>query len=156
MSNICERCNKDKGHIQLCSISSFKNYAKDYDLKLFIVRSPGKIDYEKYGMVHVPELSPSPELFKKYKARWSKGIFTKIEQQRLKELGPDSTWWDLYIPEFLNEMTGADAQVNIKRMIELLDEGTNILLVCFCADSLNCHRGLIGDHFNNMGYEVRY
>lgn len=143
-----------KGHVQLCSLSQYKNYKDNYTKKLFIVRSPGKVNAEQYGMVHVPELAPSPELFKTYQTRWKYNKFTEEEK---KIITPAGDWFYLYTVEYIKQMyNDPDMKMCIDRIQELLDEGTNVLLVCFCGSYENCHRSILGDYYAQLGYEVRY
>lgn len=145
-----------KGYLQLCSLSSYSQYKDNFEKRLFIVRNPMNVDCTKYGMIHVPELSPSPRLFKSY-LRWKKGIFTEVEQRYLTLQGPNRSWWDLYCSSFTDQIKhNEDMIINLNRIQELLDQGVNILLVCFCGDYVNCHRILLGNYFDNKGYTVYY
>ena len=146
----------NKGHIQLCSLSKYKDYKDNYTKKLFIVRNPMKVNCELYGMIHVPELALSPELYKKYITRWKYNEFTSKEEARLKELGPGATWWSLYYEQFIAQMYENDMQVNLARIVELLNQGIDVLLVCFCGNLERCHRNILGDYYTSLGYEVRY
>lgn len=146
----------NKGHIQLCSLSKYKDFKDNYTKKLFIVRNPMKVNCELYGMVHVPELAPSPELYKKYITRWKYNEFTQEEENRLKDFGPGATWWSLYYEQFIAQMHEDYMQVNLARIIELLNQGVDILLVCFCGNLEHCHRKILGDYYASLGYEVRY
>lgn len=144
----------NKGHVRVCSLSKLKEHTNSYDKKLFIVREPGKVDYERYGMVHVPELSPSPKLFSTYHTRWKNGHFIGAEKHII-ENGKTKTWFDLYELQFIREMEHSEDMINsLIRIEELLNEGINILLVCFCPNLDNCHRKLIGERIKEKGYTV--
>lgn len=145
-----------KGHIQLCSLSKYGNYKDNYTKRLFIVRNPMKINASNYGMIHVPELSPSPELYKKYITRWKYNSFTNEEQLKLDRLGLGATWWSLYYEEFIEQMDKEEMQINLNRIIELLEQGTDILLICFCGDLEHCHRKILGQYFASLGYRVNF
>lgn len=146
----------NKGYLQLCSLSNYDKYKDSFDKKLFIVRNPMKVESSKYDLIHVPELSPSPELFKTYHSRWKKNIFTEKEQGYLNLIG-DNDWWQLYYVQFVEEMSNReDMKMNLDRIHELLSSGTNILLVCFCGSHSRCHRSIIGEYFEELGFEVKY
>lgn len=143
------------GQLGLVSLSRLKTIpADDYQCKLFIVREPGKVDYAKYGLVHTPHLSPSPMLFGDYHKRWKNHRFTS-EEQELLNATPNATWWDVYTPRFLSEMnTRDDMKRALARVEHLLNQGTNVLFICFCKEELHCHRRLLGDYFEEKGYQV--
>lgn len=113
------------------------NYAA-YDETWAIVRSlknPGK-------MKHVPELSPSWALFKKY--------------LRLREAGQWNTdmFKSIYVPTFLKEMAGMEAQRKLSELIELDKQGKRICMACFCRDEALCHRSIIAGILQHMGILV--
>ena len=91
-----------KGYLQTCSFSKLKLYQDNFDLKLFIVRAPGKIDCNKYGLIHVPELSPSPALYSDY-MRWKAGKFTSDELKLINN-DPSLSFERLFKPIFISEM----------------------------------------------------
>lgn len=141
----------NKGHIRLCSIREVNKY-NNYEKKLFAVRKPGNVNYSKYGLIHVPELSPSENLFNVYHGRWKKGIFTNYELSIIDHSGD---WFDLYKYYFTKEMLIREDMVqNLNRIEELLNNGVNILLVCFCPNRDVCHTKIIGEYFINKEYEV--
>lgn len=144
------------GQLGLISLSQLKTIpADDYQCKLFIVREPGKVDYSKYGLVHTPHLSPSLTLFGNYHKRWKKNHFTVEELELLKTI-PHATWWDVYRPQFLSEMaTRHDMKRALARVEQLLNQGTNVLFICFCKEETHCHRRLLGDYFEEKGYDVK-
>lgn len=111
-----------------------------YDEIWGIVRSlKNKADYVK----HVPELSPSWDLFKKYLA--------------LKEAGNwnQTTFDTIYRPQFMREMKAPEAQ---KALCELRDAGKekDICIFCFCPTVNLCHRKLIGEILEYNGINVVY
>ena len=114
------------------------NYAA-YDEIWAIVRSlknPGK-------MKHVPELSPSWALFKKY--------------LRLKDTGQwnADSFKSVYVPTFLKEMAGTEAQRKLSELIELERQGKRICLACFCRDEALCHRSIIAGILQGRGIQVQ-
>lgn len=114
------------------------NYAA-YDEIWAIVRSlknPGK-------MKHVPELSPSWALFKKY--------------LRLRDAGQwnADSFKSVYVPTFLKEMAGTEAQRKLSELIELDRQGKRICLACFCRDEALCHRSIIAGILQGRGIQVQ-
>lgn len=114
------------------------NYAA-YDETWAIVRSlknPGK-------MKHVPELSPSWALFKKY--------------LRLRNAGQwnADTFKSIYVPTFLKEMAGMEAQRKLSELIELDKQGKRICMACFCRDEALCHRSIIAGIVQSAGIQVQ-
>lgn len=147
----------NKGHLRVTSLSNLKNIQEDvYYRKLFIVRSakPELIENLKsHGVIHVPQLSPSLGLYGDYMNRWKHGIFTN-EEKELMELSNHS-WFDIYTERFNEEMiTRIDMINSLNRTEELLNEGKNVLYICYCADYSTCHRSLLAEYFIYKHYEV--
>lgn len=130
---------------------------KDDALKLLIVRRPPKVIPK--GFIHTPHLSPSVDLFKATQ-RWKKGDFTPKEQHWLKKQNieiDENAWWELYRVKFNYELENRpDMKKALNRVEELLREGKDIFLFCFCKDTNKCHRLLVGKHIERKGYEVNY
>lgn len=109
-----------------------------YDEVWAIVRSlknPGQ-------MKHVPELSPSWGLFKKYlglrnAGDWNTGTFQKI-----------------YVPVFLKEMQSVAARRKLTELIELDRQGKRICLACFCPNEATCHRSIVAGILQSKGITV--
>ena len=123
--------------ITVTNIRNVNNAA--YDETWAIVRSlknPGKMN-------HVPELSPSWALFKKY--------------LRLKDAGKwnADTFKRVYVTTFLKEMAGTEAQKKLSELIELDKHGKKICLTCFCHDEALCHRSIIVGILQGMGIPVQ-
>lgn len=112
---------------------SFKDISSEYDEVWLIVRSIRsltQIPKVDTLVLHVPQLSPSQDLFKCYLSWRNQGLWNK------------ETFETYYKPRFLKEMEGEDAQ----RVLNLLTNKAktkNILLVCFCEDESICHRSLV-------------
>ena len=114
------------------------NY-KVYDKVWEIVRSlknPGNLK-------HVPELSPSCNLFKKY-----------LQLQ-------DSGWWNtetfrnIYVPTFLREMQTVTARKKLNELVWQDRQEKRICLVCFCPDEALCHRSIIAGILQHVGVKVQ-
>lgn len=107
-----------------------------FDEIWLVVRSVGKAEsLTRYSNVkHVPELSPSTNLFFQYR-KWAKnGKWTR------------TTFRNRYVPQFLRD---ADPEYNTdfhKAMLELAEksETKDIALACFCKDEAMCHRSILG------------
>lgn len=109
---------------------SFKDISSNYDEVWLIVRSLKQVPQVNTNVFHVPQLSPSPELFKSYLSWRNQGLWSK------------DTFEKYYKPRFLKEMEGEDAQRVLNLLINKAST-KNILLVCFCNDESMCHRSLV-------------
>jgi uncharacterized protein YeaO (DUF488 family) len=149
-----------KGHLQLVSLSHLKDIDLSlYPKRLFIVRSMSKVTPEalhKHGLVHVPQLSPSSALFSDYINRWLKGDFT-AEERSIISKGSTNSWWDVYTQRFVVEMQSRnDMRKCLQRIEDLLNQGVNVLLVCYCTNPFRCHRGILGYYFMQRGFQVNF
>lgn len=94
------------------------------------------------SMKHVPELSPSWSLFKRYlglrnAGRWNAESFQNI-----------------YVPVFLQEMQNTTARNKIAELIELDRQGKSICLACFCPDETLCHRSIVAGILQYTGIAI--
>ena len=95
------------------------------DIRLLITRVPKKLK----GWVHVPELAPSPYLFRKA-IQWKKeGLWLQK--------------WPEYESQFFKEMNQPTANRYIERLVQRIKEGKTLALSCFCVDEKHCHRSLV-------------
>ncbi|AXF52288.1 MAG: hypothetical protein [Caudoviricetes sp.] len=108
---------------------------KNYDLKTFdeiwyIVRSL-KNNYLANETYHVPQLSPSYNLFYKY-LNWKKN-----------NLWNQKIFQDKYVPQFLSEIKSS--QESRQYLNALCNKGIDksILLLCYCQEEFLCHRSII-------------
>lgn len=113
------------------------NYAA-YDQVWAIVRSLKN----PRNMKHVPELSPSWSLFKRYlglrnAGRWNVESFQNI-----------------YVPVFLQEMQNTAARNKIAELINLDRKGKHICLACFCPDETLCHRSIVAGILQYAGVTI--
>lgn len=107
-----------------------------------IVRSLKKLDYNKsMSMMYVPELSPSPELYRKYLEWKAQGIWNK------------KVFTEKYVPNFLEDMCQTEAQETLKNLLEE-SKNKNIMLACYCGDETICHRSIIIGILQGMGAET--
>lgn len=112
----------------------------DYDEVWAIVRN---FKNPSSWMIHVPELSPSKNLFFKYLNLKNNGLWNK------------QTFESIYVPQFLTEMNTDIAQTKFKELIDKSNNGKNIALVCFCTDASLCHRTLVGNILKSLGTDVK-
>lgn len=129
-------------------------------LKLLIVRvPPEKIPN---GFIHVPQLSPSPHLFKTVR-RWKGEDFTINEtawlgeNNLIKKYEGKDLWWFLYKRKFNEELKQRpDMKKALERLILLLNQNKEVYLFCYCKDVDRCHRGLVGGYVEDKGYKVDF
>lgn len=116
----------------------------EYDEIWIIVRSlKDKSILTRYtNSRHIPELSPSTELFNCYLSwkrdgHWNKDMF---------ETG--------YVPRFIVEMFEKPAKDKLNELYFKDKAGKNILLVCFCSTEEKCHRSIVGGLLQGVGVPV--
>lgn len=100
------------------------------------LKHPGK-------MKHVPELSPSWGLFRRYldlrnTGRWNTEAFQGI-----------------YVPTFLKEMQTAAARKKLNELVWLDRQGRHIALACFCSDETTCHRSIVAGILQHVGIQLQ-
>ena len=108
-----------------------------YDEVWAIVRS---LKYGNPRIKHVPELSPSWSLFRKYREMVENGEWN------------DEAFRRIYVPRFLKEMHEDAPRALLN---ELIQTKKNICIVCFCTEEVLCHRSIIGGILQGAGIEVR-
>ncbi len=140
------------GTLHLTYLSNLRKLDLKNEIVLFIVRK--NLGIENQDLIHVPELSPSLELFEKVK-RWKKEDFRENEFNFLKKTGEYPDWWPLYEIAFEKEIRERkDMKKYLKAVEKRLKEGKDVYLVCFCKSVEKCHRGILGKYFAEKGYEV--
>lgn len=142
-----------KGTILFTSYNSVDDLdLSDYSVKLQIVRYTTK--GIRAGFTHVPHLSPSEELFKKTMYGWKKLKFSQLEREKMYN-GKTGTWYDLYEEDFIKETkTRVDFKIGYNRLKYYLDNGQNIVAICYCEDKNRCHRSIIAKMLIDEGYNV--
>lgn len=103
------------------------------DIKLQVTRSNKNI---LPGWIHVPQLSPSWQLFNKVMDWKMQLIWNKK--------------WDEYKELFLKEMARLEPQRYLKHMALRIKEGKTIALACYCPDNEYCHRSLVKEIVERM------
>ena len=109
---------------------SFKDIDCDkYDGIWLIVRSLKSVPAGN-NIYHVPQLSPSPDLFHKYLS--------------LREAGKWNTkaFDEIYTPQFLKEMQSPEA-FRYLNILANKAKTKDILIACYCKDERMCHRSLV-------------
>lgn len=125
----------------MIAIKSIKNVKyEEFDETWAIVRSmknPSK------HIKQVPELSPSLNLFFKYRTlvqenKWNKQTFDTI-----------------YVPQFLKEMHEEQSINILNKLYQIDKKGGKICLVCFCPDETMCHRSIIAGLLQGVGCNIQ-
>lgn len=110
----------------------------EYDSVWAIVRSMKK---QSPWMQQVPELSPSWDLFKKYRSLHESGQWDL------------SAFENLYVPQFLDEMKAPESRARLNELYAR-SKTERIALVCFCPNETMCHRSIIGGLLQGTGCQV--
>lgn len=64
-------------------------------------------------------------------------------------------WFKYYKEVYLEEIKENEiAQEKIKFIEDMLDRGEDVCLLCFCRTWHHCHRGILGELFEEKGYQV--
>lgn len=96
------------------------------------------------NVLHVPELAPKEEMFKKYRGMIHSGQWNK------------QSFEEFYVPRFLNDIQ--TCEVSMKQLKALADVSNkkNIRLACFCPDDEEylCHRSIVAGLLLNMGVSI--
>lgn len=111
----------------------------EYDFVYALVR------YMRFSewIIHVPELSPSVELFTYFRQSKNNGTWGK------------DTFDNYYKPKFIDQINNDPrALEKLNEIINLDKEGKSIALVCFCKDEDICHRSIIADMLKDNGVNV--
>jgi uncharacterized protein YeaO (DUF488 family) len=110
------------------------NKIPDHCIKFIITRFPPKwLNISKYpGTFIVKALSPSQTLLLEYK---------------------QNNDWDWYMEEFKKEMQGMNMMATLKQLEEALRVGKDICLICYEKDYTRCHRSILGQYFQNKGFQ---
>lgn len=125
-----------KGKLYLGRISDFQKLDSS-GVKCFAITKSDKF----HGYMDVLYgLAPTWDLLKWHNSNKSRNKFT-----------------DGYYERYFKQIKeSSQAKIDIKTITDLLDKGTNVALICFCVDSVNCHRGILGGWLEKKGYDVIY
>lgn len=115
------------------SLSNAKKYNAKY--KYFIVINPKNV--KSKDLIHFPELAPTRELY-----NWA--MANKNTEN----------WFEHYKEQFVHDMHTRIGMINALNDIEKKARQDDVLLICFCSDVNQCHRGLIADELASRGVKV--
>lgn len=126
-----------KGVLYLNSFYESKSNSDTY--RISIARG----DFSKIAVVNetMSSLAPSKELF--------------AFAQRSK--GKNYNWFATYSIRYCRQLEqDKKAQGDLEKIMEILNSGKDVELLCFCRSYKNCHRSLIGKILENLDYDVIY
>lgn len=118
----------------LCSLRDLKKYQRNSnDINLMIVRS-----YKETitGIQWFPRLAPSQSL----------RSFTISNKDR-------DGFWELFHAKFNQELVSNEKQIGLSLVEDLVQQGHEVNLVCYCEDSSKCHRSDVYKALINRGIE---
>lgn len=130
--------------------TNIKHWHKaDYDRTFLIVRSIASLERTHSSILndamHVPDLSPSCNLFWSYLGWKKQGCWNQ------------ETFDNVYKPAFINEIKNNETAKEWLNRLEQYDKaGENIALLCFCVDENLCHRIIIGEMLKQRGCNVMF
>lgn len=111
----------------------------DYNEVWYIVR---QLKQPSGRALHVPELSPSKELFLKSRRLISSLRFT------------EEVFREMYVPQMLLELHGAEARAKLNELYCRDKAGEHIAIACYCAVETRCHRSIIAGLLQGVGAQV--
>lgn len=127
-----------RGKLITCSLNKLKSLDIPKNSYVFLTtRGKRSID----GIKQLDILAPTPKLFNQYYNNWK---------------GTDSSlWWEQYKEQYNKNLLSDESCLDVLEQITTgVDEGKNVVLLCFCSDKEHCHRKLLADYFTEKGYEV--
>lgn len=111
--------------------SKIKYIPKDSAVAI-IMRFPTFIPKDT-NIVHIPQLSPKTNTLQDYKK---------------------TNDWDKFAEEYKEQMyTDPETVAYLNLLMEALDNDNDVYLVCCEKDHTKCHRSLIGEYLQSLGYE---
>jgi uncharacterized protein YeaO (DUF488 family) len=88
----------------------------------------------------VPELAPSPRLFRRYLEEWKGKAAEK--------------YWPIYSDLFQDELKSEEKLVTLRQLWSLSSKGISVVLFCYCPNPATCHRSLVGNFLRSHGANV--
>lgn len=125
----------------MVTIGSFKDISDKYDEVWLIVRSLKSMPTCSIPVYHVPQLSPSWDLFKNYLSWAKSGEWN------------EQCFMERYVPCFLEQMKTQEAKQALNSLY-FKSKTTNILLVCYCPNEALCHRSIVMGLLQGVGAET--
>lgn len=123
--------------IKVGNVAGLNEY--QYDENWLIVRKPDEIPA---FVKHEPLLSPSPELFRKYREAYHASLFNQ------------EFFNQVYVPQFLRELAGNAEAMAVLNCLVKNSKSKDILLACYCENESMCHRSIIAGVLLGMGAEI--
>ena len=127
----------------MIEVLNVRNFDKEnYDEAWLTVRA---VKHPVEGTKHVPTLSPSWELFRRYRELLDKDQW---DAQSFREV---------FVPEFIREIYAYREKI-FPLLNELYKKDQNekcIALICFCADEALCHRSILAGLLQGAGCNVK-
>lgn len=123
---------------RICEIKACGEDADGWE-NWMIVRSPDELP--AYAC-HVPQLSPSVELFKMYREAFHAG---RYNQKYFDEI---------YVPRFLSELSENREALSLLEMLCETSQRKNYFLACYCEEEASCHRSIIAGILSGMGAQI--
>lgn len=124
----------------MISVKNIRSVAEKYDEIWAIVRN---MKFNDASMKQITTLSPSKELFFKYRDMVKRGTWNQKSFQ------------EIYVPIFIQEIIGSKSALRSLNELYLLDKaGREIYLVRFCQDETICHRSIIAGLLQGVGCNV--
>lgn len=111
----------------------------DYDEVWYIVR---QLKQPSARALHVPELSPSRELFVDARRLISTYQFT---EQAFREM---------YVPRMLRELHAPEARTKLNELCRRSKNGERIAIACYCPVERLCHRSIVAGLLQGAGAEI--
>lgn len=111
----------------------------DFDEVWYIVR---QLKAPNGRARHVPELSPSQELFAESRRLISELRFTA------------EVFQTMYVPRMLVEMHSEDARAKLNELFARDRAGERIAIACYCPVETRCHRSIIAGLLQGAGANV--
>ena len=132
--------------IIITSIRELQNYPNASEIWCITRSDSFTKKYDSYtsNVLWVPELSPSWDLFNKYRALVKNGTWNK------------ESFAEVYVPQFLNEIkNSSEARHTLNELYKVSKTREDIVLCCFCGDEELCHRSIVAGLLQGVGVTVK-
>jgi uncharacterized protein YeaO (DUF488 family) len=97
------------------------------------------------GWVHWDSIAPS------------KALLDKAKQMERMDEWNETAFREFYEPKFRYEIQHRNsAKQDLSTIVRTLKSGRNVAVACYCGNHQMCHRGIIGEIFEKIGYSVFY
>lgn len=124
----------------MIKVGNITEMSEDYRKNIMIVRT---VESMPEYAIQMTELSPSTELFKKYRQVYHSGEFNK-------------KWFDeVYVPQFIRELCENPKAVSRLRDLCVDSKVYSVFLCCYCENEEICHRSIIAGILLGMGSEIK-